>query len=96
MFHGIWCIGIAILVLVTVIEDQKRRWLLVLLSKMGFLAGPETRYSFDQRYRGIESLIMKQFDLPTLNTCWDSPLLIPPREIHYVIILSRGLLTITT
>ena len=29
MFHGIWCIGIAIL------EDERRRCLLVLLSKVG-------------------------------------------------------------
>ena len=50
------------------------------LVKLAYLAGPKTRYSFDQLYRGIESLIMMLFDIQNLNTRWDSPLLIPPRE----------------
>ena len=36
------------------------------LVKLGYLAGLETRYSFDQRYCGIESFKMVQFGIKTL------------------------------
>ena len=79
MFHEIWCSGIAILVLVTVIEDQRHRWLCCCwfyLVELFYPPGPETRDSFDQRYCGINCFIKMQFDIQTINSCWDVRILL--------------------